>query len=52
MEFKGFTDQQLEELIKDQKILDDKIRKNNGISETVYSIKNRVVRISKSNRKF
>ena len=34
MEFKGFTDQQLEELIKDQKELDDKIRKNNGISET------------------
>ena len=34
MEFKGFTDQQLEELIKEQKALDDEIRKNNGISET------------------
>ena len=34
MEFKGFTDQQIEELIKEQKALDDEIRKNNGISET------------------
>ena len=31
MEFKGFTDQQIEELIKEQKVLDDEIRKNKGI---------------------
>ena len=31
MEFKGFTNQQIEELIKEQKALDDEIRKKNGI---------------------
>ena len=34
MEFNGFTNKQIEELWKEQKALDDEIRKNNGISET------------------
>ena len=31
MEFNGFTNQQINELLKEQKALDDEIRKNNNI---------------------